>query len=86
MFGDEVEEDEEIEEEVNEEDEEESDSEGVIVSRGGLERSSSKARLDGGVRKHKTVQLILPWTDSFATQIVRQTQEPFQDSGNKHEW
>ena len=47
MFGDEGEEEEEIEEDVEEEEEE--DSEGVIMSKGGLERSSSKAKLDGSV-------------------------------------
>ena len=50
MFGDEEEEQEEIDEEINDEDDEE-DSEGVIVSKGGLERSASKAKLDGAVRK-----------------------------------
>ena len=51
MFGDEEEEQEEIDEEINDEDDEE-DSEGVIVSKGGLERSASKAKLDGAVRKN----------------------------------
>ena len=50
MFGDEEEEQEEIDEEIDDEDDEE-DSEGVIVSKGGLERSSSKAKLDGAVCK-----------------------------------
>ena len=47
MFGDEEELEEEIDEEIDEGDE---DSEGVIVSKGGLERSASKAKLDGAVR------------------------------------
>ena len=48
MFGDE-EDEQEIDEEISDEEDEE-DSEGVIVSKGGLERSASKAKLDGAVR------------------------------------
>ena len=49
MFGDEEDEQEEIDEEISDGEDEE-DSEGVIVSKGGLERSASKAKLDGAVR------------------------------------